>query len=113
MFGIEDFCRKLNGDRAIEEFFHLEHRGAGAARGVQARPSRQWPYRQGKYQRADEGSVCGTGSKPWLPKGRQRQNRASAIQAPAHKPWRAIASSAYSEQVGRCRQVRPTRLDSV
>jgi len=29
MFGIEDFCGKLNGDWPLYEFVHLEHRGRG------------------------------------------------------------------------------------
>ena len=50
---------------------------------------------------------------PCVPPGPQRMTRNSPIQPPDHRPCRAIASCAYSEQVGICRQLLPTNPDSV
>ena len=50
---------------------------------------------------------------PRVPHGWQRHSRASVIQPPAHRPKRPIASSEYSEQVGRCRQSYPISGESV
>ena len=44
---------------------------------------------------------------PVLPQGWQRQTRDSASQLPRQAPLRSMASSAYSEQVGRCRHSQP------
>jgi hypothetical protein len=66
---------------------------------------RHLPKRHGKYHRAPGGFVSGTLSIPDVPHGWQRNRRASVIHPPPHRPKRAIASSAYTEQVGRCRQL--------
>ena len=66
---------------------------------------RQRAYLQGKYQRAPFGAARGTLSMPEVPKGLQRNRRASVIQPPAQSPNRSIASSPYTEQVGRWRQL--------
>jgi hypothetical protein len=54
---------------------------------------RHRPNRQGRYHRAPGGLVSGTLSMPEVPKGWQRNSRASVIQPPPHKPKRSIASS--------------------
>ena len=59
------------------------------------------------------GNASGTKSRPDVPNGWQRSSRASVIQPPAQKPWQAKASSAYCEQVGRCRQFDPISGESV
>jgi hypothetical protein len=74
---------------------------------------RQRPYRHGVYHRAFAGGALATKSRPDVPNGWQRERRASVIQPPAHRPWRPIASSAYCEQVGRCRQLLPMNGDNV
>jgi len=48
--------------------------------------------------------ACGTGSKPPGWKGWQRHTRSVASFTPCSVPWVAIASAAYSEQVGTKRQ---------
>src|SRR5215468_1233377 len=45
---------------------------------------RQRPYRHGRNQRASGGALTGTLSIPDVPKGWQRNSRASVIQPPAH-----------------------------
>ena len=74
---------------------------------------RHWPYRHGRYQDDFSGSDRGEKSSPLVPQGWQRQSRASVIQLPAQSPKRPTASSAYCEQVGRCRQWKPIRPESV
>lgn len=66
---------------------------------------RQRAYRHGKYQRAFCGAVRGTLSMPDVPNGLQRSKRANVIQPPAQSPNRSIASSPYTEHVGRWRQL--------
>jgi len=64
------------------------------------------------WQEAGGSSCSGTGSYPLVPQGWQRNSLPAASQLPLRTPKRSIASAAYCEQVGICRQWAPISGDT-